>query len=178
MQELKWYLSEQHNEYMSYAIGHNSFTSQYLLHLLQFLQITCEKNCITNLTAIRPYRVKFWRPSQLSMYGWLIRRVSGWDDWIYCTLYVHTARDYRQYSALAILHTFQSHCNFNSHEIFLAQSNSFLAISSQSPSTAISRTRPNSDSSCVLFSLYSLETDREKTPLHLLLRRHVYSAVA
>jgi hypothetical protein len=30
------------------------------------------------------------------------------------------------------------------HEVFFAQSNSFLAISSQSLSTAISRTRPNS----------------------------------
>jgi hypothetical protein len=60
------------------------------------------------------------------------------DDWIYCTLYIHTTRDYRQCSAIAILHTFhftvthalgfsvvtsrilatdlsQSHCNFKSH---------------------------------------------------------------
>jgi hypothetical protein len=62
----------------------------------------------------------------------------GLDDWIYCTLYIHTVWDYRQYSAIAILHTFQftithalgfpvftsrilatelsqSHCNFKSH---------------------------------------------------------------
>jgi hypothetical protein len=62
----------------------------------------------------------------------------GLDDWIYCTLYVHTVRDYRQWSSIAILHTFQftaahalgfsvltsrilatdlsqSHCNFHSH---------------------------------------------------------------
>jgi hypothetical protein len=31
----------------------------------------------------------------------------GLDDWIYCTLYTHTVRDYRQYSAIAILHTLQ-----------------------------------------------------------------------
>jgi hypothetical protein len=31
----------------------------------------------------------------------------GLDDWIYCTLYIHTTRDYSQYSAIAILHTFQ-----------------------------------------------------------------------
>jgi hypothetical protein len=31
----------------------------------------------------------------------------GLDDWIYCTLYIHTTRDYRQYSAIAILHNFQ-----------------------------------------------------------------------
>jgi hypothetical protein len=62
----------------------------------------------------------------------------GLDDWIYYTLYIHTVRDYRQYSAIAILHTFQfsvthalrfsviisrilatdlsqSHCKFKSH---------------------------------------------------------------
>jgi hypothetical protein len=60
------------------------------------------------------------------------------DDCIYCTLYIHTVRKYRQYSAIAILHTFkftvphalgfsvltshipatdlsQYHCNFKSH---------------------------------------------------------------
>jgi hypothetical protein len=59
-------------------------------------------------------------------------------DLIYCTLYIHAVRDYRQYSDIAVLHTFQftvaqalgfsvftsrilatdlsqSHCNFNSH---------------------------------------------------------------
>jgi hypothetical protein len=63
---------------------------------------------------------------------------SGLDDWIYCTLYIHTTLDYRQHSAIGILHTFQftvthavgfsvftsrilatdllqSHCNFKSH---------------------------------------------------------------
>jgi hypothetical protein len=62
----------------------------------------------------------------------------GLDVWIYCALYIHTVRGYKQYSALAILHTFQftvahalgfsaftsriqatdlsqSHCNFKSH---------------------------------------------------------------
>jgi hypothetical protein len=28
-------------------------------------------------------------------------------DWIYCTLYIHTIQDYRQYSAITILHTLQ-----------------------------------------------------------------------
>jgi hypothetical protein len=69
---------------------------------------------------------------------WLIRWSFEFGDWIYCTLYIHTLRDYRQYSAIAILHTFQltvthalessvftsrilatdssqSHCHFNSH---------------------------------------------------------------
>jgi hypothetical protein len=31
----------------------------------------------------------------------------GLDDWIYCTLYIHTLRDYRQYSSIADLHIFQ-----------------------------------------------------------------------
>jgi hypothetical protein len=31
----------------------------------------------------------------------------GLDNWIYCTLYIHTVRDYRQYSSIDILHTFQ-----------------------------------------------------------------------
>jgi hypothetical protein len=36
------------------------------------------------------------------------------------------------------------HCNCSAYKVFVAQPNSFLAISSQSPSTAFSRTRPNS----------------------------------
>jgi hypothetical protein len=32
---------------------------------------------------------------------------SGLDDWIYCTLYIHTTRNYRQYSAIADLHILQ-----------------------------------------------------------------------
>jgi hypothetical protein len=63
---------------------------------------------------------------------------SGLNDWIYCTLYIHTVRDYRQHIAIAIVHIFQftvthalgfsvftshilatdlsqSHCNFKSH---------------------------------------------------------------
>jgi hypothetical protein len=31
----------------------------------------------------------------------------GFGDWIYCTLCTNTTRDYRQYGAVAILHTFQ-----------------------------------------------------------------------
>jgi hypothetical protein len=44
------------------------------------------------------------------------------DDWIYCTLYIHTTRDYRQYSAIADLHTLEftithavGFCIFTSH---------------------------------------------------------------
>jgi hypothetical protein len=31
----------------------------------------------------------------------------GLDNWIYCSLYIHTTQDYRQYSAIAILHILQ-----------------------------------------------------------------------
>jgi hypothetical protein len=31
----------------------------------------------------------------------------GLDDWLYWTLYIHTVRDYRQYSAIVDLHTLQ-----------------------------------------------------------------------
>jgi hypothetical protein len=101
----------------------------------------------------------------------------------------------------------QSHCHFKSHMKSSWQSGSLLAISSQSPSTAISRVRPNSNSSraehsraeqstamaysrqpastvtpgieprCVRSLVYSLETDRQKKQ-SLLLTRRVYRAVA
>jgi hypothetical protein len=29
------------------------------------------------------------------------------DDWIYCASHIHTTRNYRQYSVIAILHTLQ-----------------------------------------------------------------------
>jgi hypothetical protein len=47
-------------------------------------------------------------PLYMSRFGVLsvtYKTGSGLDDWIYCTLYIHTARDYRQYSAIADLHT-------------------------------------------------------------------------
>jgi hypothetical protein len=44
----------------------------------------------------------------LSRVGCVIYRTGlGLDDWIYCTLYIHTIRDYGQYSAIASLHTLQ-----------------------------------------------------------------------
>jgi hypothetical protein len=67
------------------------------------------------------------------------------DDWIYCTVYIHTVRNYRQYGAISLLNTFhftvtyilgfsvftsrilatdlsQSHCNFKSHMEFSCHS--------------------------------------------------------
>jgi hypothetical protein len=35
------------------------------------------------------------------------RQGFGLNDWIYCTLYIHTVRDYGSYSAIAILHALQ-----------------------------------------------------------------------
>jgi hypothetical protein len=43
----------------------------------------------------------------LSRVGVIYKTGFGLDDWIYCTLYIHTFRDYRHYSAIAILHTFR-----------------------------------------------------------------------
>jgi hypothetical protein len=75
----------------------------------------------------------------------------GLDDWIYCTLYIHTTRDYRQCSAIADLHTLQftvthalgfsvftsrilaTGCHFKSHMESFLQPNSFLAIILQLP---------------------------------------------
>jgi hypothetical protein len=97
-------------------------------------------------------------------FAWFIDGV--WIEyWIYWHL-IYTTRNYRQYNAIADLDTLQftiahtlnfsvftsrilatdlpqSHCNFT-YEVFFAPPNSFLAISPQSPSTVISRTRPNS----------------------------------
>jgi hypothetical protein len=73
-----------------------------------------------------------------NVFGWPLITDFGLHDWIYCTLYIHTTRDYRQYSAIAILHNLQftvphalgfsvftsrilatdlsqPHCHFNSH---------------------------------------------------------------
>jgi hypothetical protein len=89
-----------------------------------------------------PVLASFCPPSYLychvSGVPWLIITGTGLDDWIYFTLYIRTVRNYRQYSAIAILHTSQftaahalgfsvftsrilatdlsqSHCNFKSH---------------------------------------------------------------
>jgi hypothetical protein len=95
-------------------------------------------------------------------YGWLITRVFELDDWIYCAVYFHTVWECRWYRAIAILHTFQftiaqapwfSGCTRCILSTDLYQSltvtrthflSYFLTIYSESPSTAIPRTRPNS----------------------------------
>jgi hypothetical protein len=78
---------------------------------------------------------------------------SGLDDWIYCTLFVHSTRDYRQYSSIADLHTLQltithalgvsvftSHILATvslslqiTHEVFFSPPNSFITIILQVP---------------------------------------------
>jgi hypothetical protein len=92
---------------------------------------------------------------------------SGLDDWIYCTLYTHnsgvqviqryrwsthfTVHLWTRTTVLSLHQPYPGHGLITvslslqiSHGVFLSQSNSFLAISSQSLSTAISRTRTNS----------------------------------
>jgi hypothetical protein len=116
--------------------------------------------------------------------------------------YTFTTRDYRQYNAIAILHTFQftaAHALTSrtlanefitvslslqiTREVFFAPPNSFLVVYSQSPSTVISRIRPNSLPTAVLYSYYSSDLLCPFiTPRHgphgkhrlILLRRRVY----
>jgi hypothetical protein len=85
----------------------------------------------------------------MSRFGFTYKTGFGMDDLIYCTVYIHTVRDYRQHSAIAILHTLQfpvAHAlgfsvfcsriletNLSPelqirHEVFSALLNSFLAI--------------------------------------------------
>jgi hypothetical protein len=54
-----------------------------------------------------PWEASDLPPLILSRVGVTYKTGFGLDDWIYCTLYNNTARDYRQYSAIAILHTLQ-----------------------------------------------------------------------
>jgi hypothetical protein len=44
----------------------------------------------------------------LSRLGVTYKTGFGLDFWIFCTLYIHTTRGYRQYSAITILHIFSS----------------------------------------------------------------------
>jgi hypothetical protein len=81
--------------------------------------------------------VPTFRGNILSRLGVTYKTGFGSDDWIYCTLYIHTVRDYRQLqryrhythfpvhrctrtrilSSLVVSgqRIFQSHCNFRSH---------------------------------------------------------------
>jgi hypothetical protein len=43
----------------------------------------------------------------MSLVGAIYKTGFGLDDWIYCTLYIHTVRDYRKYRAIAILYSLQ-----------------------------------------------------------------------
>jgi hypothetical protein len=63
--------------------GHSASLSIYLLPKLVRTTVKHIVTCVT-------YKIGF-----------------GLNDSIYCTLYSHTTQDYRQYSPIAILHTFQ-----------------------------------------------------------------------
>jgi hypothetical protein len=103
---------------------------------------------------------------RVGLLGVTFRRVFGWDDWLFDTLFTELMIT-AIYSATADLHTLKFtvphttvlnlHWSYPGngfiivslshqiiHEIFCAQSNSFLATSTQSPSNAISRTPPKS----------------------------------
>jgi hypothetical protein len=70
----------------------------------------------------------------------------GLDDWIYCTLYIYTFRDYRQYSSIAILHTSQ---------VTVKHAPWFSAFTCRIPATDLSQSHCNF-SSLVKFSLHCL----------------------
>jgi hypothetical protein len=106
----------------------------------------------------------------------------GLDDWIYCTLYVHTTRDWSQFSAIAILHTFQftvAHAAFTSRILatelqqsvtsnhiwsLLFASNSFLVVTLQLqiPKTQLNYSRLLF--STLLYSYYLSARTPLKTP--------------
>jgi hypothetical protein len=109
------------------------------------------------------------------------KRGFRFEDWIYFILYIHTFRDHRQYSAIAILHTFQftagdalgfsvfisrilaadlsqSHCNFKSpvkssvHR--LIPSLPFLLSHLRLPSSELDQFPTTTDCSTRLLCLY------------------------
>jgi uncharacterized membrane protein YagU involved in acid resistance len=118
------------------------------------------------------------------------------DDWIY-----YTVRDYTQYSAIVILHTFQftvAHALgfsvLTSHILAtdLSQELSFQIIMKSSfhfvfnhlgmptlhNSNKFSNANFFSSNPSYRLSLFRLGTGLQKTSLPLLLRKHVYRAVA
>jgi hypothetical protein len=102
------------------------------------------------------------------------------DDWIYCTLYIHATRDYRQYSTIAYLHNF----NFAvPHAIgFSAFTSRILAMaSSQSRCNFISQVESSCDSLIpylpfLLSHLRLPSPELSPVPFLLLFRTACYSA--
>jgi hypothetical protein len=70
----------------------------------------------------------------LSSVGVSIKTDFALDNWIYCTLYSQTVRDYRQYSAIAILHTLQ---------FIIAHALGFSVFSTRMLATDISQSQCN-----------------------------------
>jgi hypothetical protein len=74
-------------------------------HLFHFHSVVIQlHNAISNLI-IRPIQSHFWH--RLSPVGVTYKTGFRLDDWIYCTIYIHTTWDYRQYSSITDLHTLQ-----------------------------------------------------------------------
>jgi hypothetical protein len=152
------------------------------------------------------------RTKLLSRFKGVLRDVQtgfGLGDWIYWHL-MHTTRNYRQYSVTADLQTSQytvtralgfsvftsrilaadfitGSLSFQiTHEVVFAQPNLFLAISSQSSSTADSLNSTSSCSQAHILTGWRIETeltllnctDHVENTASLLFRRRVYGAVA
>jgi hypothetical protein len=66
-----------------YELEHPIQLPKFLILIFPSYIVTCSEVCVT-------YKTGF-----------------GLNDRIYCTLYIHTTGDYKQYSAIAMIHTFQ-----------------------------------------------------------------------
>jgi hypothetical protein len=74
------------------------------LSWIKFCMNTCKCSC-SHLGCISLHTCP--RHRYCHVYAWLIRRDFRLADSIYFILYIHTVRDYKQYSSIAILHTLQ-----------------------------------------------------------------------
>jgi hypothetical protein len=93
---LSWHLN-QHHIYRTY-----NFLDQLVTLNVQLITY---HSCL--LTYVLKLRYSPRVGLMLPRVGVTYKKGFGLDDWIYCTIYIHTVRDYRQYSTLIILHTLQ-----------------------------------------------------------------------
>jgi hypothetical protein len=65
--------------------------------------------CWCNFNFILFLKIHYYYVDIVTYWGLCVTYKTGFglDNWIYCALHIHKVRKYRQYSAIAILHTFQ-----------------------------------------------------------------------
>jgi hypothetical protein len=133
--------------WMATSITRNQFPLNFLMKeiLIRFFFSKIIKSChyfkaFISCLYVTIFPAFWWQENNIlsRVWLWLIRRGLDWMAEFINTLYIHTVRDYRQYSTVALLHTFQftiahalgfsvftsrilamdfsqSHCNKNSH---------------------------------------------------------------